>query len=376
MAAYTPTSRRSTWPHFWTAGWFGAWIVTTAMIAAGCGSEQGLSQKVDPDIAPASETGDDPDQPVPSGESGALEGHICSPNGENGLAAAYVYILANGEEFLTQTDGGGFFRFDALPVGKWDLIVEKGSFTVTSQVVIEEGAVASLDVDDCLPIEQNEIRIAVFTGDYDAVQDVLDVLELDYDLINGRNGNTYIDFLEDLDAMRDYDILFFNCGMDFGWRGDANTITANLKTYVQEGGSVYASDWAYYFIEDTWPAKNDFIGADATFGAATTGLSGAVHATILDPAMKARLGKSKADITYDLDAWVPIEAVGADTEVLLEGTFKWAELYGYGPAETTTGPLATRVHDGLGTVIYTSFHNERQVTGDMALLLEEIILSL
>jgi len=373
MAAFTP--RRSTWSHLWTVSWLGAWIVTTALIAAGCGSEQGISQKPDAEVAPT-ESSEAPDQPMVTGARGALEGHICSPNGESGLAAAYVYILANGEEFLTETDGGGFFRFDDLPVGNWDLIVEKGSFTVTTQVSIEEGKTASLDVDDCLPLEQNDIRIAVFTGEYDAVQDVLDVLELEYDIINGRSGSTYIDFLEDPAALRNYDILFFNCGMDLGWRGDAPTITANLKEYVKDGGSIYASDWAYYFIEDTWPAKNDFIGADGTFGDATTGESGSVTGEILDPAMIARLGRTEADIRYDLDAWVPVEAVGPDTEILLEGTFRWAELYGYGQSQTHRGPLATRVHDELGTVIYTSFHNERQVTGDMALLLEEIILSL
>jgi len=373
MAAHTPSSRPTPWSHLWS--WFGAWLVTTALVVAGCGSEQGLTQKVEPDLATTSST-DDPVPPDPSGATGSLEGHICSPNGESGLAAAYVVVVAEGKEHVTETDGGGFFRLHGLPVGQWDLIVEKGSFTVTTQVVIDEGKTASLDVDDCLPLEQNEIRIAVFTGEYDAVQDVLDVLELEYDLIHGRSGTTYVDFLSDLDAMRSYDILFFNCGMDFGWRSDSAKITQNLKTYVQEGGSVYASDWAYYFVEDTWPAKNDFIGNDGSFGDATTGWAGSVEGKVLDPAMEARLGKARADIHYDLDAWVPVETVTADTEVLIEGTFEWSALYGYGGRERHTGPLATRVHDGLGTVVYTSFHNERQVTGDMALLLEEIILSL
>ena len=41
-----------------------------------------------------------------------------------------------------------------------------------------------------------------------------------------------------------------------------------------------------------------------------------------------------------------------------------------------TGPLAARLEEGTGQVIYTSFHNESQATVDMDVLLQEIILSL
>lgn len=343
-----------------------------AMVMVACGSEQDLRPRADVETLPEEEA--TVPQPDPEAPTGALQGHICSPDGETGLSHAWVTVFA-GDGFAVKTDGDGFFQMDGLPAGTWGMVVEKGSFNVSAEVTITAGEVSSLNVDSCLPIEQNDVKIAVFTGEYDAVEDVLDVLNLDYDVINGRSGNTYVEFLKDLDAMQNYDILFFNCGMALNWRDDANTISRNLRSYVRAGGSVYASDWAYYLVEEGWPEKNDFVGNDAVFGDATTGRKGNVTGQVLDEAMEARLGRPTASITYDLSAWVPVQAVSGDAEVLIEGTYRWQELYG-NQGGTITGPLATRVHDELGTVIYTSFHNEQQTTDDMAQLLEEIILSL
>jgi len=346
--------------------WASCWCL------AACASENDLRPGAAPEVAPETEEA----PPEVEGPTGALEGHICSPDGETGLASAWVTLFTDDDAFAVKTDGDGYFQMAGLPVGTWGMVVEKGSFSVSAEVTIRADEVSTLDVDDCLPIEQADIRIAVFTGEYDAVEDVLDVLKLEYDVINGRSGNTYVDFLTDLDAMQNYDILFFNCGMGLNWRDDAPQIAANLRKYVREGGSIYASDWSYYMVEEGWPEKNDFIGNDNVFGDATTGRKGSVTGTVLDEAMRARLGRDSASISYDLDAWVPVEDVSGDAEVLIEGTYRWNELYGGGGGGTVTGPLATRVHDELGTVIYTSFHNERQVTDDMAHLLEEIILSL
>jgi SAM-dependent methyltransferase len=346
-------------------------MTTMAMLAMACGSEQALLPGDDVERLPEqTEPKTDSEAPL-----GALEGHICSPDGETGLAHAWVTLFTEGDGFAIKTDGDGYFQMDGLPVGTWGLVVEKGSFNVSAEVTIRADEVTQLSVDDCLPIEQNDVKIAVFSGQYDAVEEVLDVLQLDYDMVNARNGTAYISFLKDIDAMKQYDILFFNCGMDIKWRDDAAVIGQNLRKYVREGGSVYASDWSYYLIEEGWPEKNDFIGNDNKFGDATTGQDGMVTGTVLDDAMEARLGSGTASINYDLGGWVPLQDVSSDAEVLIEGRFTWKSYYGAGGG-TQKGPLASRVHDQLGTVIYTSFHNEQQTTGDMAKLLEEIILSL
>ena len=44
--------------------------------------------------------------------------------------------------------------------------------------------------------------------------------------------------------------------------------------------------------------------------------------------------------------------------------------------QTNTGPLAVRHTAGEGVVLYTTFHNEPQLTEDMDNLLKEFVLSL
>ena len=75
----------------------------------------------------------------------------------------------------------------------------------------------------------------------------------------------YLDFLLDIDTMNTYDIIFFNCGMPFNWLGHRGQVATNLRDYVDEGGSVYASDWAHMIIEAAWPNQIEFVGNDGNF---------------------------------------------------------------------------------------------------------------
>ena len=353
-------------------------IGTLAMVVlTGCGSENALRGSVAPEDGVDTETstpvGDDDDEPVPVAGTGELEGRVCAPDGTTYLALADVFLVAGDEVYRTQTDGQGFFLLTGLPAGTWNVTVEKGSFVVSHDITIEEGVRTSVGGQECVPIDPGNTDIAVVSGAYDSIEDVLDVMELDYTLYNGRNGTAYLDLLRDPSELAKYDIVFLNCGMGEQWRDHQAEINANLKDYVQQGGSIYASDWAYYLVESTWPAKNDFHGNDARFGDAAVGSQGSVSATVLDAAMIEVLDRSSANLNFDLGMWVAMVDVSPDAEVLIEGTYRWNS---YGNGGTETGPLATRLHDGDGTVVFTSFHNERQATADMAKLLQEIILSL
>jgi len=350
----------------------GGWMVCLAV--TGCGSENTLRGGLTPADDGTVGSPGDPSGPSTSDASGELEGRICAPDGTTYLALAQVTLQAGEQVFETQTDGQGFFVLTELPEGTWTVRVVKGSFSVEHDVTIEAGERASVGGEDCVPIDPGNTDIAVVTGSYDSIEDVLDVLELPYDTYNGRNGTAYLDLLRDPDALAAYDIVFLNCGMGEQWRDHQAQINANLAAYVRDGGSIYASDWAYYLVESTWPARNDFHGNDSRFGDAAVGAAGTVQATVIDPAMVEVLDRGRANLNFDLAQWVAMVDVG-DAEVLLEGTYGWNGGFG-SSGGTETGPLATRLHDGQGTVVFTSFHNERQATDDMAKLLQEIILSL
>ena len=157
----------------------------------------------------------------------------------------------------------------------------------------------------------------------------------------------------------------------------------NLKQYVLDGGSVYASDWAHSIVEATWPYAIDFRGDDTVFdpmteipthshpfvGAATT-----ITGNVLDETMRGAIGSSTANLVYDLDSWVMPYEVGPSSSAMVSGDASyWNNIGAYSTQSDT--PLAIQFAEG-GSVIYTTFHNEGQLTHDMEAALKEIILSL
>src|SRR5262245_18911886 len=106
---------------------------------------------------------------------------------------------------------------------------------------------------------------------YDKIQDLLDDLGLDYDVIKGVSGNDHVQFLRDPSALAKYDLVFFNCGLSENWTQYREEVSANLENYVKNGGSVYASDWAFLLVERTWPDEIDFHGDDTDNWAARVG---------------------------------------------------------------------------------------------------------
>jgi len=311
---------------------------------------------------------EEPDEPVVEG-SGAIHGRICGPDGSSWLVGADVTLLYDTGVVTGVTDQDGWFLLENVPVGTWDVLIQKGSFSLTLTIPVEADSTTELPEPECL--EQGEVRIAVVTGTYDRIEDVLDTLGFSYDVVDGYSQAT--SFLRNPSQLEQYDIIFFNCGMDLSWTTWQSEIGANLRDYVENGGSVYASDWAYYVVETGWPQMNTFYGNDAVVGDAFVGESGYVTATVLDATMVARLGSSTAQLNYDLPSWAVMETNNQGA-VLLEGTVEIWDLWnGY---TSIRAPLAAELQDGDGNVIYTSFHNEAQTTMDMHTLLQEIILSL
>ena len=160
----------------------------------------------------------------------------------------------------------------------------------------------------------------------------------------------------------------------------------HVHYFVSDGGSVYSSDWAHLIVEAAWPDKIDFYGDDDLFHDPTMSLDLAdsayvgratnTNGEVLDQTMVMALGSTSANIIYDLDAWVVPLSVGGGASVMIQGSAPTWDIATGNPATTYNNvPLAIRFDPG-GTVIYTTFHNELQITMDMEIALKEIILSL
>ena len=305
----------------------------------------------------------------------SIRGRVCDLAGEGHVVGARVWVdiddTGDGTPDRTiesVTDADGYFVLEGVPMGNHTVRVQKGSFSTSFEVLVSAPGTLELAEEECL--QQEDVRIAVVTGEYDHIQSFLDRMGLEYTAYNGVTGNQYIDFLTDRDEMAEYDIIFFNCGVADTWLTRKNEIGTNIRDYVASGGSIYASDWAYYFFEAAFPDDVDFYEDDLVYGNAFVGLDGGVVADVLDPNMIAILGSNQADLRYDLAAWVVPVSARSTVSTMVRGT---ARLY-YG-GQVTGAPLAVRLERG-GTAIYTTFHNEQQITLHMEELLEEIILSL
>jgi len=127
------------------------------------------------------------------------------------------------------------------------------------------------------------------------------------------------------------------------------------------------------------------VGADGEFpdptlafdlsDSAYVGRATNIQAEVIDATMGLVLGGT-ADIVYDLDAWVVPLSVSSGASAMLVGPAPtWDVNTGEISSTYQDAPLAVRFAAG-GTVIYTTFHNELQMTTDMEIALKEIILSL
>jgi hypothetical protein len=319
----------------------------------------------------------DSDDADPSWDAG-VTGRICDPSGGDWVLGALVWTMFDSDGDGTAdsrredtTDADGRFTLSNLPGGDYTVYVEKGSFTAEFDVTLTGGMYEIPDPECLLPPD-----ILVVTGAYDSIEDVLDRMGVEYDLINGVSGQQHTNFLKDSAQMAAYDIIFLNCGMSDGWVNSKDVIGANIKQYALDGGSVYTSDWSYYAFEVAFPDAVDFYGDDKTSGAAYVGSAATVNAAVVDATMQGVLGKSTAKINYDLDAWAVMESANSDVDVLLTGDAPFFDWNTWASGTVKNSPLAVEIHPGGGNMIYTSFHNERQTTSDMDLMLEEIILSL
>lgn len=307
---------------------------------------------------------------------GDITGYVCAPNGTLAIGGAHVWTQTfdcKGNPFFIDTfsDELGNFVLKGVPAGQTKVFVEKGSFKTEYVVTVPPGgSVHAPDVVQDACFEQDQVEIAVVTGEWDSIEQILSQLGVTYDLYDGKNNtNEAIQLLTDLPKMSKYDIIFFDCGADHHSILTFNTslIVQNLGAFVANGGSIYASDWAFVYAEWPWPGAIDFFGGDMNNGAPKVGQKGTVPATVIDGGLAAVLGKTSVAINYNLSAWVVIASAPFSTTVHITGNV---------PLAGNKSPLMVSHNPGGGKVLYTTFHNESQPTQDMIDVLNHMVFEL
>lgn len=238
----------------------------------------------------------------------------------------------------------------------------------------------------CRP--ENEVRaipldaIAVTTGDYDRMEECLSRQLVNHQLyegfIVGATWDPTVDpddmvlkvegLLGIQDELEEFGAVFVNSGTrglgawvyngieaDDALVADAEVIE-NVRTFVSGGGVLVVTDWAYDLVEAAWPDAIAFAGDEAVLDDAQRGGRGEVTARVLDPEISARLGADQLGIRYDFSHWAVIDHVSDRVAVHLEGDITWRASEAEGDVPREGVPLLVSFEEGLGQVVFATFH--------------------
>lgn len=328
--------------------------------------------------------------PDPS-TTACIVGTICAPDPTNPdattgtpLAGARVYVdqTEDGFRFEDETLDDGSFTICGVPLtlngGRVTVTAEKGSFShqfdeVQLRAANDPAGPIRLTLEDqCQPLQPaGERKFLAVRGFYDRIQDVLarngigPVVEVEGNPLTFGDSWTSEAF-GDYAALAEYDVVFVNCGVDqLDFQGEIDPVVkANLRQYVQQGGSVYVSDWAYDLVEKVWPEKVDFYGDDAEADTAEFGAQGDYAAEVMDPGLEQYLGADAITVGYSFRGSALIRQVATDATVFLRTDMNYEVNGGVDTLEDM--PITVGFKDGLnsGTVVFTSFHQETGTDGE------------
>jgi len=144
---------------------------------------------------------------------------------------------------------------------------------------------------------------------------------------------------------------------------------------VQSGGSIYASDWAYFWTEMAFPDIIEYYGDDSIEGNAKVGsIYENLVANVVSDSFRRALGNvDTITILFNWPAWVVAVSASLSSTVHIVApsiqTFQ-STLYNV-PLVISHQPTTTS-----GTVFFTSFHHEAQLTSQMEQVLRFLVFQL
>ncbi len=333
-------------------------------------------------------------------DTGSIQGRICGGDGY-WLSGARVFVDLGTSVVETFTDASGYYVLNGVPAGNHLVQVERGSWTTSFGAAVTANQATVFPDPVCIP---PTTHIAVVTGMYDSVEVVLANLGFptrntfntrtpvtadpngNVDIINGETTFWIDEFMQDPVWMADYDIIFVNCGVNddailFSDTSVGPAVT-NLQAFVNNGGSVYSSDWAAEMVRIAFPGRINFRGSESTFGDSRRGLANsALPAQVVDSGLSTALARTNLTLSLNLDIWSVMDArptQPASLTVLVKGNATECDdtLFCFTTSTVYDVPLVVHFDYGAGRVLFTSAHNEAQTTADLRDVLHYAIFEL
>jgi hypothetical protein len=191
---------------------------------------------------------------------------------------------------LTSADGS--FKLDVEPGNYW-LVIQKGQFRIEQMIGLSLGAIELPANMTTLPSQWKPEaglympKVAVVEGTNDYIEDILGKIGFgtmagnSFTNPQGENGpevtlysyaltgpNSVVTLLGSIEEMRKYHIIFFPCSVDMDdidAQLSNQTILANIRRYVSEGGKLYVTDWSGELSDRAFPQQIELgdVGADS-----------------------------------------------------------------------------------------------------------------
>lgn len=185
-------------------------------------------------------------------------------------------------------------------------------------------------------------ELAVTPKGYDDIGQVLKELGEGYEF-----EQIGFDKLADADYLQRFRVVFINCSQRCLSR-DVSREATGIRQYVENGGVLYASDWAGAVVQQAFPEYVRF--------AREKGDAQIVDAIVTDEALASIVGRSLS-LRFNATSWFPIESIGSNVTVHMIGNYR--DMSGL----THEGkPLLISFKHGSGYVVFTCFHNEPQLS--------------
>lgn len=314
--------------------------------------------------------------------TGFITGKLCAPGTtDQPLAGADVTVRYTGSDGSTYLDGpfvtleDGSFILDPIgPTVATNVVVRavKDDFAFTWNVDRVAARIDDIDGVDltadvaCQPLLPDDDRAyLVVQGQYDRIEDVLERMGLqNVDLHDGipASLNWAEALFQTQDIINGYDVVFVNCGVEELElaRGLSANAVRNIRRYVEQGGSLYVSDWAYELVEQAFPEKIDFFGPDDEHDGAQVAIGGAYQTRVIDADLAAEVGPSMT-IDFQFQLGTVVSNVAPDVTIYLETDMQYRKtVNGQVISDVLPDtPITVGFRHGLGKVIYTSFHQEQ-----------------
>lgn len=146
----------------------------------------------------------------------------------------------------------------------------------------------------------------------------------------------------------DREAVYLNCSGQLTDDSYLRELTPILREYVENGGTVYASDWALTAVKRAFPSFLTEVD--------NSGDAGTYQCSVADAGLREMLGP-KIEINFDLQAWAMLNSVDQKVRLYVE-----ADNLNCQSVVGRRLPVVIGFQCGRGHVLATSFHNEKQLS--------------